>query len=60
MHSVYPGWGIGNIFRENKATIPDAGYVIYVQSHHLQTVVACNNAGAGARAQISNLPCQNS
>jgi hypothetical protein len=60
VHSVYPGWGIGNIFRENKAAVPGAGYVIYVQSHHLQTVVACNNAVAGARAQISNVPCQNS
>ncbi len=60
VHSVYPGWGIGNTFRDNKATVPGTGYGIYVQSHHLQTVVACNNVVAGAGAQISNVRCQNS
>jgi hypothetical protein len=57
VHQVYPGWGIGNIFEGNKATVDGTGYGIYVQSHHLQTVVACNNAATGA--QLSNIPCQN-
>jgi hypothetical protein len=59
VHRVYPGWGIGNIFRGNNATVPGAGYGIYVQSRHLKTVVACNNVDTRARAQISNIPCQN-
>jgi len=59
VHQVYPGWGIGNVFRGNSATVTGAGYGIYVQSHHLQTIVACNNVVASAGAQLSNVPCQN-
>jgi hypothetical protein len=59
VHQVYPGWGIGNVFRGNMATVAGTGYGIYVQSHHLQTIVACNNVVASADAQRSNVPCQN-
>ncbi len=60
VHQVYPGWGIGNIFRGNRATVHGTGYGIYVQSHRLQTIVACSNAVLGGGTQLSNLPCQNS
>jgi hypothetical protein len=59
VHQVYPGWGIGNIFRLNTATIAGDGYGIYVQSVHLQTTVDCNNVVIGAQARLSNIPCKN-
>jgi len=58
VHQVYPAWGIGNIFRGNKATMHGSGFGIYVQSHHLQTIVACNNTVLGFGGQLSNLPCE--
>jgi len=59
VHQVYPGWGIGNIFRYNTATIAGDGYGIYVQSKHLQTIVECNNVVIGSHARLSNIPCMN-
>jgi hypothetical protein len=58
VHQVYDGWGIGNIFRSNKADIHGTGYAIYVQSHDLRAYVACSNVATGAGAQLSNVPCQ--
>jgi len=58
VHQVYPGWGIGNVFRGNRAAVDGTGYGIYVQSRHLQTVVFCSNTVRGRGAQLSNLPCQ--
>ncbi|MBO0824074.1 MAG: right-handed parallel beta-helix repeat-containing protein, partial [Actinobacteria bacterium] len=55
VHQVYPGWGIANTFLGNKATLTGSGVGIYVQSHHLQTIVGCNNAVSGA--ELSNVPC---
>jgi hypothetical protein len=57
VHQVYPGWGIGNVFRGNKATLNGAGYAVYVQSHDLRTVVACNNTLTGAAGHLSNISC---
>jgi hypothetical protein len=57
VHQVYPGWGIGNIFRGNKAAIHGPGVGIYVQSHDLKTVVACSNSIAGPGGQLSNVSC---
>jgi Periplasmic copper-binding protein (NosD) len=59
VHQVYPGWGIGNIFRDNTATIAGDGYGIYVQSERLQTTVDCNNVVIGSHARLSNIPCKN-
>lgn len=59
VHQVYPGWGIGNIFRDNTATIAGDGYGIYVQSEHLQTIVDCNNIVIGSHARLSSIPCKN-
>ncbi|MGH3305246.1 MAG: hypothetical protein ACRDOK_26995 [Streptosporangiaceae bacterium] len=56
VHQVYPGWGIGNTFQNNKATLSGTGVGFYVQSHNLQTFVGCNNEVTGA--QLSNLQCQ--
>jgi parallel beta helix pectate lyase-like protein len=59
VHQVYPGWGLSNTFRGNTATFTGPGYGIYVQSHHLGTVVACNNVAHGPGGGISNISCAN-
>jgi len=59
VHQVYPGWGIGNIFHGNTAAFSGPGYGIYVQSKHLETVVACNNVATGVGGGLSNEPCSN-
>lgn len=57
VHQVYPGWGIGNIFRGNRAQVNGPGYGIYVQSKSLHTVVACNNVVAAAGQGLTSVPC---
>jgi hypothetical protein len=59
VHQVYPGWGVGNVFRGNDATFSGPGYGIYVQSKHLGTLVACSNVVSGASGGISNVSCSN-
>ena len=59
VHQVYPGWGVGNIFRSNNATLSGSGYGVYVQSSDLRTLVACNNVDADAGGGISNVTCSN-
>jgi hypothetical protein len=58
VHQVYDGWGLGNVFRGNKAAVQGSGYGIYVQSHNLGAYVACSNVVTGAGAQLSNISCQ--
>lgn len=57
VHQVYPGWGIGNIFKDNKATVNGPGYGFYVQSKRLMAVVSCSNKVYGAQSGFSNHPC---
>jgi hypothetical protein len=57
VHQVYPGWGIGNVFQNNQIVLDGPGYGIYVQSRHLDTVVACNNTVAGAQLGLSTITC---
>jgi Right handed beta helix region len=57
VHQVYPGWGLDNVFRNNKATVDGPGFGIYVQSHHLGTVVQCNNVASGAAGGMTNFGC---
>jgi hypothetical protein len=59
VHQVYPGWGLGNIFRGNDAAFSGPGYGIYVQSSHLGTIVTCNNVATGAGGGLSNESCSN-
>jgi hypothetical protein len=57
VHQVYPGWGLDNVFRDNKAIVDGPGVGIYVQSHHLGTVVQCNNVASGAAGGMTNFGC---
>jgi hypothetical protein len=57
VHQVYPGWGLGNVFKDNTAVVDGPGFGIYVQSHRLGTVVACNNVVSGAAGGMTNVGC---
>jgi hypothetical protein len=57
VHQVYPGWGIGNVFRGNKAEVDGPGYGFFVQNRRLQTVVSCDNAVTGAGRGFSTIAC---
>ncbi len=57
VHQVYAGWGVGNKFIGNHADVDGPGYGIYIQSSHLKTVLACDNAAQKAGRGLSNLPC---
>ena len=57
VHQVYPGWGIGNVFRDNKAEVNGPGYGFFVQNHRLQTVVTCDNEVSGAGRGFSTIAC---
>ncbi len=57
VHQVYPGWGISNTFRGNRAQVNGPGYGIYVPSKSLQTVVACNNVVSAAGRGFSTIAC---
>jgi len=57
VHQVYPGWGLDNVFRDNKAIVNGPGVGIYVQSHDLGTVVECNNVASGAAGGMTNYGC---
>lgn len=58
VHQVYAGWGIGNVFKKNRATVNGPGYGYYVQNKRLKTVVSCNNKVFGAKGGLSNYPCK--
>jgi hypothetical protein len=57
VHQVYPGWGLDNVFSGNRAIVDGPGFGIYVQSHHLGTVVKCNNVASGAAGGMTNFGC---
>jgi hypothetical protein len=57
VHQVYPGWGLGNVFRANQITVNGPGYGIYVQSKRLNTLVACDNTVSGAQSGFSTITC---
>jgi len=42
VHQVYPGWGIGNVFRDNDTQVNGPGHGYFVQNDSLQMVVACD------------------
>jgi hypothetical protein len=60
VHQVYPGWGIGNVFRDNDAQVDGPGYGYYVQNKRLRTVVNCDNKVSGAARGLSTISCTSS
>ena len=57
VHQVYPGWGVGNVFRANDARVNGPGHGFYIQSKRLQAIVACDNEVSGAQLGLSTIAC---
>jgi hypothetical protein len=57
VHQVYPGWGIGNVFRGNDAQVDGPGHGFFVQNSRLKTIVACDNDVSGAALGFSTIAC---
>jgi len=57
VHRVYPGWGMDNTFRGNRANVEGPGYGFYIQSKKLNTTVACDNTVSGAASGFSTISC---
>jgi len=57
VHQVYPGWGVGNVFRDNDAQVNGPGHGFFVQNDRLQTVVACDNEVSSAALGFSTIAC---
>ena len=57
VHQVYPGWGMDNTFRGNRADVNGPGYGFYIQSKKLNATVACDNTVSGAASGFSTIPC---
>lgn len=55
VHVALPGWGQGNVFRNNSVTGGIPGYEVSVQSGAIGTVVAC--APSAAAKGLSNITC---
>jgi len=54
---VVDGWGTGNVFSGNTATVDGAGYAIHL-APVLGNVVRCSNTETGARHGLSNVACK--
>jgi hypothetical protein len=59
VHVVEGGWGNGNTFRKNRATVNADGYGFRISADASGTVVSCDNVVMGAGAGLSNIGCQN-
>ena len=57
VHEVYPGWGEGNVFHANHATVNGPGFAFYVQHASLQTIITCDNTATAAGSGLSNIAC---
>jgi hypothetical protein len=58
-HQVVDGWGTGNRFADNTATVDGAGYGFHL-APALQNVVACDNTAAQAGKGLTNVTCAGS
>ncbi len=59
VHVVEGGWGNGNAFRKNRATVNADGYGFRISEDASGTIVSCDNVVMGAGAGLSNIGCQN-
>lgn len=52
------GWGNGNVFERNAATVAAGGFGFHIGPGASGNVVACNNLVESAGAGFANIPCQ--
>jgi hypothetical protein len=58
-HQVVDGWGTGNRFADNTATVDGDGYGFHL-APALANVVACDNTAPQAAKGLANVPCSGS
>jgi hypothetical protein len=58
-HQVVDGWGTGNRFADNTATVDGDGYGFHL-APALTNVVACDNTAPQAGKGLANVPCSGS
>jgi parallel beta-helix repeat protein len=56
VHQIVPGWGIGNRFGNNRATLSGSGLAINITQNAALNQVSCDNQVIGGTA-LSNVPC---
>lgn len=56
-HEVLDGWGTGNRFSGNVATVNGPGYG-FALTPELQNIVACDNVAEGAGSGLANVECR--
>ena len=59
VHSVYPGWGYNNVFKNNTANVNAAGYGFNIVSDAKKfgNIVYCSNTVTNAGAGYANIAC---
>lgn len=55
-HQIIDGWGVGNVFRGNKAAVNGPGFGFSLTPVR-DNVVECNNTASGAGEGLSNVNC---
>jgi hypothetical protein len=56
MHHILDGWGTGNVFRDNTATVNGKGHGFAV-TNTSGNVISCDNRVAGATAGFADVDC---
>jgi nitrous oxidase accessory protein NosD len=56
-HEVLDGWGTGNRFAGNVATVNSPGYG-FALAPELENIVACDNVAEGAGSGLANVECR--
>jgi hypothetical protein len=56
-HQVYAGWGLDNVFADNKLIVNGPGYGINIAGKRLNADVSCNNQVIGAARGMSSIDC---
>jgi hypothetical protein len=57
VHGALPGWGLGNVFRDNTADVRGPGFGFWLQNNVTGNVVACANTVLSAAAGFANTGC---
>jgi parallel beta-helix repeat protein len=55
-HQILDGWGTGNVFANNTATVDGPGYGFHI-TKPLGNVLKCSNTVTGAGRGVSNIAC---
>lgn len=57
VHRILDGWGTGNVFTANRATVDGPGYAVNITNPRDGNQVTCTNTASGAAKGLSNIDC---